>query len=129
MKLFRPRTSAWLTLLVICLPFAGLLAFIPTEADDVPSTVLLVVGVIALVAYNATVRLIIDANQIRLQRYGLTVWQTPTEGTDLIEGCHPNVSFIPAYVLCRGDKVVGYILKSWFTPAAIEDLRASLRSR
>ena len=127
MKVFKPKTEAWLTLLIVALPIAGLgiVGFIQD-----PSAWLIYLGVIAgagvLLGYNATTRLILSSDEVALKRYGRTVWRTPLKGTQLVEGRGGQPPILPAYLLRRGGTEVGYILKVWFDEQAITQLRQAI---
>jgi hypothetical protein len=127
MIVFKPRTSAWLVLFFICAPIIGLgvLGFVEDRASWFTSTAL-VAGGLAVVAYNATLRLELTSDEVRLKRYGRTVWQAPVRGTKLLDGRGGEPAVLPAHVLCRDGEKVGYILKSWFDEKAVAHLRIAL---
>jgi hypothetical protein len=129
MKVFKPRTRAWLVLLVIALPIVGLgITLLLEDPTDWLTSLLCIALGIGLVGYNATVRLVLTREEVQLRRYGMTVWRAPLQGTHLVEGRGGLPAVIPAYLLRRGRIEVGYILKMWFDDGTVAELRRSLRS-
>ena len=129
MIVFKPKNSAWLVLLFVCAPIIGLGVLV--FADDTsswPTSAALIAGGLIGVGYNWTLRLELTPEQVRLQRYGRTVWRAPVIGTKLLEGRGGEPAILPAYVLCRNGQKVGYILKSWFDEKAVAQLRKALNS-
>jgi hypothetical protein len=129
MKVFNPRPGAWLPLLIIGLPVAGLgiAAVVQDPSGWLVGFASIAFGV-GLVGYNATVRLVLTTDEVMLKRYGRIVWHTPLKGTSLVDGRGGQPPILPAYLLCRGPTQVGFVLKVWFGDDAIAELRKALAS-
>jgi hypothetical protein len=50
----------------------------------------------------------------------------PRAGTDMRDGWASDVRKIPAHFLWHGGKPRGYILKKWFDPGTIAELRRAI---
>src|SRR4051794_39210953 len=85
-------------------------------------------GVVAVVGYSFTVRLIIDATDVKLKRYGRVVWTVPRRNTQVEDGFAGDVPFIPALILWRNGTKAGYVLKVWFDEKALSELRTAVAS-
>lgn len=124
MIVFRPRRSAWLPLLIVGLPIAAFGVW------ALYGGALVGLGAIAfgaiIVGYNATIRLSVSGGQVRLKRFGLTVWSSSTGDTTIESGLEGDVPIIPAYLFVRQSQRVGYVLRGWFEEADIATLRALL---
>jgi len=129
MTVFKPKAGAWLPLLIVGLSIAGLgvVALVQDPSGWLVSLACIALG-LGVSGYNATARLVVTTDEVLLKRYGRTVWQTPLKGTRLIEGRGGQPPVLPAYLLCRGQKQVGFILKVWFGEDAIAELRKTLAS-
>jgi hypothetical protein len=129
MKVFRPRTRAWLVLLIVASPMlvAGIVVFIEDASDWLVSLLTIGVG-LWLLGFNATLRLVMTSDEVLLKRFGMTVWCAPLKGTRLVNGRGGQPPIIPAYVLRRGSTDVGYILKTWFSDETVAELRTSLEA-
>ena len=127
MRTFKPRRSAWALLLIPTLPLIALgvtdLALNPSEWLTATA---LVVGSVTVICFNATMRLCISKDDVRLFRYGRTVWITARVGTEIREGLAGDVPIIPSFVLWRNGEKVGYLLKSWFDASTIDELQKAL---
>lgn len=123
-KNFKPRTSAWMILAVPCAPGAilGVADWVINPSDWLTALVI-IAGMMAVVCYNLTVRLVIDDEAVELKRYGFTVWRAPRRGTQIEDGLAGDVAFIPALVLRRDGAKIGFMLKLWFYDDALSELR------
>jgi hypothetical protein len=132
MKVLKPKTEAWLVLLIIALPISGLgtAALVQSAlARDLSGCFwdLFAIALgLGLFGYNATARLVLTSDEVAFRRYGRTVWRVPLKGTRLVEGRGGQPPILPAYLLCRGRTTVGFILKSWFDEKAIVEVRDAL---
>lgn len=119
--------EAWLPLFIIGLPISGLgvVAFVQDPSGWMWDFFAIALGV-GLFGYNATVRLVLTSDEVKLKRYGRAVWRAPVRGTRLVEGRGGQPPILPAYVLCHGNTEVGYILKVWFNEQAVTELRRFL---
>jgi hypothetical protein len=81
-----------------------------------------------IIGYNATVRLIVTMEELRLTRFGRLVWRAPLHGTSLIDGRGGDIAVLPAYVISHDGERIGYILKSWFDDEAIASIRGALQT-
>ena len=101
MRVFKPKPSAWITLLVICSPMIvdGLLA--PLEPGGWAPGLGLAVLCATVVGYNATLRLTLTMDEVRLTRFGPLVWSAPLRGTSLVDGRGGDVAVLPAHVIIR----------------------------
>jgi hypothetical protein len=123
-KIFKPRTGAWMILAVLCAPLAVLgVADWVLNPSEWLTAVALVAGTMAVVCYNLTARLVIDDEAVTLKRYGFTVWRAPRRETQIEDGLAGGMPFIPALVLRRGDAKIGFVLKGWFYDDALSELR------
>jgi len=128
MKTFKPRTSAWMILAVIGLPFAVLGAVdLVLNPAQWPTAMALVAGTMLLVGYNFTARLVIEDEFITFKRYGRVVWRTPRRGAQIGDGLAGDVPLIPAVIVRQDGRKVGFILKGWFDEAALSYLRDASR--
>ncbi|WP_029623607.1 hypothetical protein [Sphingomonas sp. PAMC 26617] len=127
MRTFKPRLSAWVLLLIPSLPLTVVgvadLALNPSEWLTATG---LVLGSTILFGFNATMRLCISHDEVRLKRYGRTVWITARLGTEIREGSAGDVPILPSFVLWRNGKRVGYLLKGWFDAGTINELQKAL---
>ena len=129
METFKPRTSAWMILAIICTPIAALGAIdLFLNPDQWPYAIALIVGAVLIVGYNLTVRLLIDENFVTFKRYGLVVWRTPRRGAQIEDGLAGDVPFLPALIIRHGAKKVGFVAKGWFEETALSALRQALIS-
>ena len=120
----RPKISTWLPLLIVGLPIAafGIWALCEGAIIGLAATAF---GAI-IVGYNATVRLTLSDGQIRLRRFGLTVWSSPTCGTTIESGRGGDLPILPAYLFLRESQQVGYVLRGWFAEGDIVTLQELL---
>lgn len=124
MKMFKPRTSAWMVLAIICSPLAVLgVADLILNPDQWPYATALIVGAMLVVGYNFTVRLLIDEDFVTFKRYGLVVWRTPRRGAQIEDGLAGDVPVLPALIIRHGAKKIGFIAKGWFEETALSALR------
>ena len=128
MRVYKPKRSAWVILLLICSPMiaGGVLASLE-PGGWVPGLGLVLLCAF-IIGYNATVRLIVTAVELRLTRFGRLVWRAPLCGTSLIDGRGGDIAVLPAYVISHDGERVGYILKSWFDDESIASIRGALQS-
>lgn len=127
MVTYKPRTSAWMILAIICTPIAALGAIdLVLNPHQWPYATALIAGSILVVGYNFTIRLLIDEGFVTFKRYGLVVWRTPLRGAQIEDGLAGDVPFLPALIIHHGANKVGFIAKSWFGEAALSALRQAL---
>lgn len=127
MKVFRPKTEAWLTLLIIGTPISGLgVAVLIQDPSHWMLGLFPIAFGVGLFGYNATARLVLTDEEVAFKRYGRTVWRAQLEGTRLVEGRAGQPPILPAYLLYRGKTEVGFILKVWFDERAVAELRQAL---
>jgi len=114
-------------LLIICAPMLalGVVDFVLSPSEWVYALAI-VAGALGLIGYNFTVRLVIDEVHVTLRRYGRVVWTVPKNGTEVTDGLAGDLPFIPAVILRRDGKKVGYVLKGWFDDGALAELRRTL---
>ena len=121
----RPRKKAWLPLLIVSGPIAAF-----GVADMIVGEVWVGLAIIAfaamIVGYNGTIRLTVDAGQMTLKRFGLTVWSAPTQDMTIKTGRGGDVAVLPAYVFMRHSVQVGHVLRGWFAETDIAMLRMAL---
>lgn len=124
MVIFRPRPAAWLPLLIVAIPIAGL------GLASILDGGLLGVGAFGfaafLVCYVATARIIIDRGQISFSRYGFTLWSSSTDGLGMQTGLGGELPLFPVYVFVRQSHRVGDVPRNWFRPTDIETVRELL---
>lgn len=126
--ILKPKPSAWVLLLVICAPIIGLgAALLLDDPQSWPAGIALLAMGGIIVAYNATVRLVLTDKEIWLRRYGRIVWRVPLHGTQLIDGRGGEPALLPAYVVAHDGRPVGYILKGWFDEQTVMLVRATLK--
>lgn len=114
-------------LLIVCAPMAILGALeLRFSPSDWIYGVTILASVAAVIGYNLTVRLMIDATDVTLKRYGRTVWSVPRRGTSVEDGLAGELPFIPALVLWRDGRKAGYVLKLWFDEKALTTLRTAV---
>lgn len=124
METFKPRTSAWMILAIVCAPVAALGAVdLFLNPDQWPYATALIAGAILLVGYNLTIRLLIDEDAVTFKRYGLIVWRTPRRGAQIEDGLAGDVPFLPALIVRHGTKKIGFVVKGWFPEIALSALR------
>lgn len=129
METFKPRTSAWMILAIICTPIAVLgVIDLFLNPDQWPYAIALIAGAVLVVGYNLTVRLLIDGDFVTFKRYGVVVWRVPRRGAQIEDGLAGDVPFLPALIIHHGKRKVGIIAKGWFEEAALSALRQALRS-
>jgi hypothetical protein len=127
METFKPRTSAWMILAIICAPLAAVGALdLFLNPDQWPYATAVISGAIILVGYNFTVRLFIDDDFVTFKRYGVVVWRTPRRGAQIEDGLAGDIPFLPALIIRHGAKKVGFIAKGWFEEPALSALRQAL---
>jgi hypothetical protein len=127
METYKPRTSAWMILAIICTPIVAVGAIdLVLNPDQWPYATALIAGSIPVVGYNFTIRLLIDEGFVTFKRYGLVVWRIPRHGAQIEDGLAGDVPFLPALIIRHGAKKVGFIAKSWFEEAALSALRQAL---
>ncbi|MBI1199617.1 MAG: hypothetical protein GC203_17285 [Phenylobacterium sp.] len=124
MKTFKPRSSAWVILVVLCAPVAaiGIVGVILSPADW-PYGLALVGLAASVVGYNFTARLVIEEELVTFRRYGRIVWRAPRQGARIEEGRAGDVPFLPALIVRLNGAKVGYVAKGWFDDAALAELR------
>jgi hypothetical protein len=127
MKVFSPRKSAWMILLIPCSPLIalGVADLILHPSDWFVGLPLIALGV-GVVCYNATLRLLVSEHDVTLTRFGRRVWSAPRRGSELRDGKGGDIPILPAYVIWSHGKRTGYILKSWFDADVIASLRNAL---
>ncbi|MBW8858792.1 MAG: hypothetical protein JF570_03420 [Caulobacter sp.] len=129
METFKPRTSAWMILAVLCAPIAALgVINLFLNPDLWPYSLTLIAGTVLVVGYNLTVRLLIDEEFVTFKRYGLVVWRAPRQGAKIEDGLAGDVPFLPSLIIRLGPKRVGFIAKGWFGETALSALRQALVS-
>ena len=129
MTTFKPRTSAWMILVIICSPLAVLgVADLILNPDQWPYATALIAGMMLVVGYNLTVRLVIDDDFVTFKRYGLVVWRTPRLGAQIEDGLAGDLPVLPALIIRHGAKKIGFIAKGWFEDTALSALRKTLMS-
>ena len=127
MATFRPRTSAWMILAIICTPITVLGAVdLFLNPNQWPYAMGLIAGAVLVVCYNLTVRLLIDEDFVTFKRYGVVVWRTPRRGAQIEEGLAGDVPFLPALIIYHDGRKVGFIAKGWFAETALSALRKAL---
>src|SRR6476469_5647598 len=127
MRVFRPKTEAWLTLLIVGLPIAALaVAALVQDPSGWLESLAVLAFAVGLLSFNATARLVLTGDELLFKRYGWTVWRVPLRGTHLLEGRAGQPPILPAYLLRRDGKQVGYLLKVWFSDSAIAEVRRAL---
>ena len=127
METFKPRTSAWMILAIICAPIAVLGAIdLFLNPNQWPYAVALMAGAVLVVGYNLTVRLLIDEDFVTFKRYGVVVWRVPRRGAQIEDGLAGDVPFLPAMIIYQGERRVGFVAKGWFEETALSALRKAL---
>ena len=124
MVTFRPQAKAWLPLLIVALPIAGV--GVAALIDGAFIGLLAIAFAAVIVGYNSTIRLTIADQQISLKRFGLTVWSAPKDAIRIENGRGGDVPIMPAYLFIRHSQQIGYVLRGWFREEDIATLRAML---
>jgi len=124
MKVFTLTLTSWMLLLIPTIPIA-LVGVTALTYGSIYGAACIVFALV-IVLFNGSARLAVSTDEIRLSRYGRTVWTIPVEGTVMREGLAGDIRFIPAFIFVRQRQEVGYLLKGWFSPRAIDEVRQRL---
>ena len=79
-SVFTAKATSWIPLSVVAVPIC-VLGFAGALFGSLVSGVLLILGSIGLVGYNATAQILIDEERLVFRRYFIDLWSVPIKGT------------------------------------------------